>query len=101
MAPLASIVAARGWRVSGRDLGQSDGTRELAASGVPVARGHDPAHVAGADLVVASSAVPADAPELAAARAADVPIVKRAALTGGLTRTARALCVAGTHGKTT
>jgi UDP-N-acetylmuramate--alanine ligase len=101
MAPLASIVAARGWRVSGCDLGVSDVTRELQAGGIPVAQGHDPSHVAEAELVVASSAVPADAPEVAAARAAGLPIVKRAALTGGLTRTARALCVAGTHGKTT
>src|SRR5262245_33652456 len=101
MAPLAAIVAARGWHVSGCDLDETEVTRQLGEAGIPVARGHDPAHVADAEIVVASSAVPADAPEVAAARAAGRPIVKRAELTGGLTRTARALCVAGTHGKTT
>jgi UDP-N-acetylmuramate--alanine ligase len=100
MAPLASIAADRGWTVSGCDLGSSVVTRELGERGIAVAQGHDPSHVADAQLIVASSAVPPDAPEMAAARAGGVPIVKRAALTGGLTRLARAVCIAGTHGKT-
>lgn len=100
MAPLATIAADRGWAVDGCDLGESGVTRDLVGHGVPVAFGHDPSHVATADLLVASSAVPADAPEMAAAHARGIPIVKRAVLTGAMTYRARALCVAGTHGKT-
>ena len=101
MAPLAAIMAEAGWRVSGCDLSGSAITRQLAASGIRVARGHDPGHVAGQELLVISSAVPADAPEVAAARAAGIPVVKRAQLVGALTRRTRAICVAGTAGKTT
>src|SRR5262245_6205787 len=101
MAPLAAIVADRGWRVSGCDLSSSDVTAQLQARGVPVAPGHDPAHAAGQELLVVSSAVPHDAPEVAAAEAARVPVVKRARLVGALTRCTRSLCVAGTAGKTT
>ena len=101
MAPLAAIVADRGWRVSGCDLGASDVTAQLQARGIPVQNGHSPAHAAGQEIVVVSSAVPADAPEVAAAEAAGVPVVKRARLVGALTRRTRALCVAGTAGKTT
>jgi UDP-N-acetylmuramate--alanine ligase len=101
MAPLAAIVADRGWRVSGCDLAVSDITAQLQARGIPTARGHDPGHVAGQELLVVSSAVPADAPEVAAAERGGVPVVKRARLVGALTRRTRALCVAGTAGKTT
>jgi UDP-N-acetylmuramate--alanine ligase len=101
MAPLAAIVADRGWRVTGCDLGASDVTAQLQARGVGFVLGHDPSHVVGQELLVVSSAVPADAPELLAAEAAGVPVVKRARLVGALTRRTRALCVAGTAGKTT
>jgi UDP-N-acetylmuramate--alanine ligase len=101
MAPLAAIVADRGWRVTGCDLGSSEVTARLQADGVPIERGHDPGHVIDQELLVVSSAVPSDAPEVAAAVAAGVPVVKRARLIGALTRRTRALCVAGTAGKTT
>jgi UDP-N-acetylmuramate--alanine ligase len=101
MAPLATIARDRGWTVSGCDLGTSETVRQLVEGGIAVAHGHDAAHVADAELLVISSAVPNDAPEVAAARAAGLPIVKRAVLTGALTRASRAICIAGTHGKTT
>jgi UDP-N-acetylmuramate--alanine ligase len=101
MAPLASIMAARGWRVSGCDLGTSAVTEALNGEGVPVALGHDPAHVADAELLIVSSAVPADAPEVVAAEQRCLTIAKRARLVGALTRRSRAICIAGTAGKTT
>jgi UDP-N-acetylmuramate--alanine ligase len=101
MAPLAAIMAEAGWRVSGCDLGSSAITEQLAASGIPVARGHDPSHVADQELLVVSSAVPADAPEVAAAREVGIPVAKRAQLVGALTHRTRAICIAGTAGKTT
>jgi UDP-N-acetylmuramate--alanine ligase len=101
LAPLASIVADRGWAVSGCDLGESEVATQLKARGIPVAIGHDGAHVDGQELLVISSAVPADAPEVVAAERAGVPVVKRHPVIGALTRRTRALCVAGTSGKTT
>jgi UDP-N-acetylmuramate--alanine ligase len=101
LAPLASIVADRGWAVSGCDLGESEVAAQLKARGIPVEIGHDGAHVEGQELLVISSAVPADAPEVAAAERAGVPVVKRHPVIGALTRRTRALCVAGTSGKTT
>ena len=101
LAPLASIVADRGWAVSGCDLGESEVAAQLKARGIPVALGHDGSHVAGQELLVISSAVPLDAPEVAAAERAGVPVVKRHPIIGALTRRTRALCVAGTSGKTT
>src|SRR4051794_28997872 len=77
MAPLASIMAARGWRVSGCDLGASAVTEALTAEGIPVALGHDPTHVAEADLLIVSSAVPGDVPEVAAAQQRGLTIAKR------------------------
>jgi UDP-N-acetylmuramate--alanine ligase len=101
LAPLASIVAERGWSVSGCDLGESEVTAQLASRGIRVALGHDAGHVEGQELLVISSAVPPDAAEVVAAELAGVPVVKRHPIIGALTRRTRALCVAGTSGKTT
>ena len=67
MAGLAVLLKAEGHAVSGCDLHASPRTRWLASEGIPVAVGHDPAHVADADMVVVTPAVHADSPELVAA----------------------------------
>jgi UDP-N-acetylmuramate--alanine ligase len=98
---LARMLAARGYRVSGSDQARSPLTDELAAEGIPVAIGHAAAHVAGVDLVVTTAAATDENPELAAAVARGIPVVKRAALLGLLANDATCLAVAGTHGKST
>jgi UDP-N-acetylmuramate--L-alanine ligase/UDP-N-acetylenolpyruvoylglucosamine reductase len=105
---IARVLAAWGHRVTGSDLRPSSLTDALAPVGVTVLEGHDAAHVGDAQLVVTTSAAQDDNPELVEARRRGIPVMKRhefvarlmeAPLPGGQGR--RAVCVAGTHGKTT
>ncbi len=100
MSALALIAHRRGVHVTGCDADPA-GAADVVALGVSVTRGHDPAHVAGARAVVATAAVPADHPELAAARAAGVPVVPRKEALAQLVARGRTVAIAGTHGKTT
>ena len=100
MSALALIAVRRGIRVSGCDTDPS-GAADLAALGVPVLRGHDPAHIDGARAVVVTAAVPAGHPELARAREAGVPVVPRKVALAALIEGARSVAISGTHGKTT
>jgi UDP-N-acetylmuramate--alanine ligase len=101
MSALAAVLLARGFRLSGSDQQRSAAVDRLAGQGLVFFLGHDPANLAGADLVIISAAVREENPELAAARAAALPVVKRAAALGWLLEPLRAIAVAGTHGKTT
>ena len=101
MSGLAEILAERGIRVSGCDLKPSAATDLLAGRGVPVAMGHDPAHVEGADLVVITSAIRSGNAEVDAARARRIPVMKRKEILGALVNEKRGIGVSGTHGKTT
>ena len=98
---LALVLAARGHQVSGCDARLSATTEQLAAHGIAIVQGHDPAHVAGIDLLVHSGAVRTDAPEPAAARAAGLRVLNRAEMLAELIGGGEAIAVAGTHGKTT
>ncbi len=103
MAGLAELLRARGWRVSGCDLARGGPAEWLAARGLAVAAGHDPAHLdAGVDAVIRSTAVPEDHPELQAARGRGLPIRRRGEVLAALMATYPcAVAVSGTHGKTT
>jgi len=101
MSAIARVLLGRGFRVSGSDRQPNDQTVALAAAGVRVYNGHAAAHVADADLVIISSAIPATNPERAAALARGVPVLKRADLLGELMLDTTGIAVAGTHGKTT
>lgn len=101
MEPLAELVVHSGGRVTGCDAKDSPAIRRLAEAGVGVAVGHDPSHVAGCSALVVTAAVPADHPEIAAARAAGIPVLKRAHALGGIVNEGYLVGVAGTHGKTT
>ncbi|MDT8450621.1 MAG: UDP-N-acetylmuramate--L-alanine ligase [Wenzhouxiangellaceae bacterium] len=101
MSGIAEVLANLGFEVSGSDLAESATTRHLAAVGVAVTIGHDPSAVAGADVVVASSAIASDNVEIDAAGAARIPVVPRAEMLGELMRFRAGIAVAGTHGKTT
>ena len=101
MSGLAEVLAHAGVSVSGCDLKGSAATDLLVSRGVPVTIGHDPAHVAGADLVVITSAVRGDHDEVDAARRQGIRVMKRAELLGDIVNAHRSIGIAGTHGKTT
>ena len=101
MCGLAEVLLAEGLQVSGSDLVGSAVTQRLAGLGAKVHVGHAAANVAGAQLVVASSAIDADNVELAAAHAGDIRSVARGALLAALMEPRTGIAVAGSHGKTT
>lgn len=101
MSGIARILLARGATVSGSDAKDSLTLATLRALGADVRVGHDPANLVDPALVVVSSAIREDNPEVLAARAAGVPVVPRAAALAALMEGRRGIAVAGTHGKTT
>jgi UDP-N-acetylmuramate--alanine ligase len=101
LSAIARVLLEMGHTVSGSDLAESSFTRDLQSAGVTIHIGHSPKNVVGADLVVRSSAIPDDNPEVAAARAARIPVVKRADFLGSLMDGKTGITIAGTHGKTT
>jgi len=101
LSAIARILAAWGCEVSGSDLRATEVTRGLNALGIVTYAGHRAEQAQGAEWVVVSSAVPEDNPEVRAARAAGVPVVKRHQLLGQMLAGAYGIAVAGTHGKTT
>lgn len=101
MSGIARIMLQRGYQVSGSDLRDGRGLDELRAMGAQIAIGHDPANIGKPDVVVVSSAVPAENPERAYAVAHDIPVILRAEMLAELAGDDRSIFVAGTHGKTT
>lgn len=101
MSPIAHLMAARGVEVDGCDRSESPVADGLRADGVGVTAGHDPAHLAGVDTVVVSSAIRADNPELAAARRLGLTVWHRSAALAALMAGYQGVAVSGTHGKST
>ena len=101
MSGIAEVLHNLGYRVQGSDLADGANVRRLVDLGIPVAVGHDAANLGAAEVVVVSSAVHADNPEIAAARVRRLPVVRRAEMLAELMRLKWSLAVAGTHGKTT
>lgn len=101
MGGIAEVLVNLGYRVQGSDLRENAVTQRLAVLGAKVMLGHAAHNVRGADVVVVSSAVPADNPEVVAARAERIPTVQRAEMLGELMRFRYSIAIAGTHGKTT
>ena len=101
MSGIAELLARLGHRVQGSDQKASGNTDRLTAAGVQVFIGHQADNLGEASVVVVSSAIKADNPELMAAREARLPIVQRAEMLGELMRFRTGISVAGTHGKTT
>ncbi len=101
LSAIARVLLESGYIVSGSDRALSPLARDLAAAGVQVTIGHDAAAIAGADLIVRSSAVSNDNPEVAAALAAGIPVLKRSEFLGRLMENKQCIAIAGTHGKTT
>lgn len=101
MGGIAEVLSNLGYVVSGSDLRENAVTRHLTDMGVTVFIGHDAAHVQGCNVVVVSTAVSADNPEVLAAREARIPVVPRAEMLAELMRFRFGIAIAGTHGKTT
>jgi UDP-N-acetylmuramate--alanine ligase len=101
MGGIAEVLLHLGYEVTGSDLGENRVTERLAERGARISVGHDAGHVAGSDVVVTSSAVHEDNPEVRAAQAARIPVIPRAEMLSELMRFRYGIAVAGTHGKTT
>ncbi len=101
MSGIAEVLANLGYEVTGSDLVQSETTKRLVKVGCKVAIGHARENVGEADVVVISSAVRHDNPEVAAARQAGIPVVPRATMLNELMRMKYGIAIAGSHGKTT
>ncbi|MGC6534957.1 MAG: UDP-N-acetylmuramate--L-alanine ligase [Parvibaculales bacterium] len=101
MSGIAEVMHVMGYTVQGSDQGQNANTARLQDMGIDVMHGHEAAHVANAGVVTISSAVSDDNPEVQAARAAHIPVVRRAEMLAELMRLKPCITVAGTHGKTT
>ncbi len=101
LSAIARVLQGEGYVISGSDARSTALTAELAVLGMTVHHDHRPGNVLGADLVVVSSAVPEDNPEVVAAREAGIPVVKRAQILGEMMAGKFGIAVAGTHGKTT
>ncbi|PJF21270.1 MAG: UDP-N-acetylmuramate--L-alanine ligase [Phototrophicales bacterium] len=98
---IARILLLRGYKITGSDRNSNALSQALAQQGVTIYQGHDPAHIHGADAVIATSAVPDDHVEILAAQAAGIPVYRRKQILPFLLQGYRVIAVAGTHGKTT
>jgi UDP-N-acetylmuramate--alanine ligase len=101
MSGIAEVLLDYGFVVTGSDPKESETTRRLIDKGASVFPTHAVGNVSSADVVVFSSAVPRDNPELVAARAHSIPVIPRAEMLGELMRIKEGIAIAGSHGKTT
>src|SRR3954470_7549778 len=101
MSGIAEVLLNLGFKVSGSDLRRSSVTDRLAKLGATIYEGHKAEHVAGADVVVTSSAIGKDNPEILAARDIHVAVIQRAEMLAELMRLKYGIAIAGMHGKTT
>ena len=102
MRPLALVLAGMGLEITGSDMNASVSTNELMDKNIKVYIGHAAKNIGKADCLIRTAAVHNDNPEIAAARARGIPVFERAQAWGVIMRAYRhAICVAGTHGKTT
>jgi UDP-N-acetylmuramate--alanine ligase len=101
MSGIAEILLSLGMKVSGSDLRRGPVTDRLAQLGATIYEGHDAAHIAGATVVVTSSAVGAANPEVLEAHARKIPVIQRAEMLAELMRLKYGIAIAGMHGKTT
>lgn len=101
LSAIARVLLEKGHVVSGSDRLETPCTQDLRAAGARITIGHRPENIDGVELVVRSSAIPDNNPEVVAALAQGIPVVKRAEFLGSLTEGHTTIAVAGTHGKTT
>ncbi|MBQ4565297.1 MAG: UDP-N-acetylmuramate--L-alanine ligase [Oscillospiraceae bacterium] len=102
MRPLGLVLRGMGMKVTGSDMNSSVSTDELISKGIEVKIGHNASNIEGADCIIRTAAAHNDNPEIAAARAMGIPVFERAQAWGVIMREYKnAICISGTHGKTT
>ncbi len=101
MSGIAEVLVNQGFEVCGSDIADNRITSRLRKLGATIFKGHDASQVEGANVLVVSSAVSEDNPEVRAARKLRIPVVQRAEMLAELMRFRRGIAIAGTHGKTT
>ncbi|WP_114152706.1 UDP-N-acetylmuramate--L-alanine ligase [Chromobacterium haemolyticum] len=101
MCGIAEVLHGLGFTVSGSDMAESATSKRLIDQGIRVFYGHDATYMHGADVVVTSTAVKSDNPEVLEARANKIPVIPRALMLAELMRFKQGIAIAGTHGKTT
>ena len=101
MSGIAEVLLNQGYEISGSDISASPSVRRLTEAGAEVFLGHSESNIEGADVVVKSSAVTLENPEIASARERGIPVVRRAEMLAELMRYRHGIAIAGTHGKTT
>lgn len=101
MSGIAEFLHNQGLEISGSDLKKTDVTRHLETLGIKIEEGHNPTLVKDVDVVVKSSAVKDDNPEIQAAKALKLPVIRRAEMLAEITRMSFSIGISGTHGKTT
>jgi UDP-N-acetylmuramate--alanine ligase len=101
MSGIAEVLHTLGYSVQGSDIAESGNVQRLRKIGIPVAIGHEAGNIGQAQVVVISTAVPRDNPEVVAARAKLIPVVRRAEMLAELMRLKWSIAIGGTHGKTT
>jgi UDP-N-acetylmuramate--alanine ligase len=101
MSGIAEVLLNQGYQISGSDRAESPITQRLSAMGADIMFNHAANNVLGADVVVVSTAISSDNPEVEAARARRIPVVRRAEMLAELMRYRHGIAIAGTHGKTT
>src|SRR5258705_4762558 len=101
MSGIAEVLLNLGYKISGSDLKPSSVTQRLEAMGTQISAGHRAENVAGADVVVSSSAIVGDNPEVAEAARLHIPVIQRAEMLAELMRLKYGIAIAGMHGKTT
>ena len=101
MSGIAEVLLNEGYKISGSDIAESAVTKRLSEAGAKVFIGHRAENIAGASVVVASSAIDDSNPEVGAAKATRIPVIQRAQMLAEIMRFRHGIAVAGTHGKTT
>jgi len=101
MSGIAEFLYNQGLEISGSDMKKTDLTAHLESLGIRITEGHDPSNIRDADVVVKSSAVKDDNPEIIAAKAYKIPVIRRAEMLAEITRMSFSIGISGTHGKTT
>lgn len=101
MSGIAEVLLNQGYLISGSDIGSNAATQKLQQAGATIYTGHAEAQIEGADVVVASTAIREENPEIAEARRRNIPVVPRAMMLAELMRLKQGIAIAGTHGKTT
>ena len=102
MSPLAEVLHSAGVKVQGSDMNESDAVHHLRNLGIPVSVGHGPENLGRAAAIIRSAAIHDDNPEIVAARQAGIPVFERAQAWGAIMQSYKnAVCISGTHGKTT